>query len=93
MAAAPFVWSAVKLETAACAGQGKPVAGRFSRFQCKITFGDVNMSSPYRAELLAKVLPVGSGKLCIVAGPDGKAVKPTGDSAGVDIAAARACSA
>ena len=69
IAAAPFVWSEVKLETASCAGQGKPVAGRFSRFQCKITFGDVNMSSPYRAELLAKVLPVGTGKLCIVAGP------------------------
>lgn len=89
-AAAPFVWSEVRLQTATCAGQGKSVAGRFSRFQCTITFGDVNMSSPYGAELLVRVLPVGTGKLCVVAGPDGKAVKPTGGTAGVDIAVGRA---
>ncbi len=90
MAAAPFVWDEAKLQKVACVGQGKQVASRYSSFRCRISFGSIN-ATPYTADLVARVLPVGTGKLCVVQGADGMAVRPGGGSAGVRVADGRGC--
>lgn len=90
MAAAPFVWDEVELQTARCVGQGKAVARRYSRFRCAISFGSNNIQ-PYGAQVLIRVLPVGSGKLCVVATPDGKAQPHIEGTNGIQVADGRAC--
>ena len=91
LASAPFVWSEdVHLMTSTCLGTGKAAAGRYSRFACRISFGGTNVV-PYKATVVAKVLPVGTGKLCIPVGSDGMAVTSTGSSAGVRVATGKSC--
>jgi hypothetical protein len=49
---------------AQCTPQGKGVAGRFSRFTCVTKWGGSNGN--YTSTLTLRVLPLGSGKLCVV---------------------------
>ena len=50
--------------SARCTPQGRGVAGRYSRFVCDTRYGGSNGS--YTQPLSVRVLPVGSGKLCVV---------------------------
>jgi hypothetical protein len=50
--------------SARCTPKGRGVAGRYSRFTCDTRYGGSNGS--YTTMLSVRVLPVGSGKLCIV---------------------------
>ena len=51
--------------SAQCTGRGRGVAGRFSRFTCQTRWGslrtEINAST-----LTIRILPVGTGKLCVV---------------------------
>jgi hypothetical protein len=49
---------------AQCTPMGKGVAGRFSRFTCVTKWGGSNGN--YTSTLTLRVLPLGSGKLCVV---------------------------
>lgn len=89
VAAQPFVFDAARLLTAGCTGIGHPVKARYSRFRCQISFGDANSS--YAATVFTRVVPVGSGKLCVVATADGKAEPYTPGTAGLTVATGRVC--
>ena len=88
LAANPFIFSDTSLHGATCIGRGKARAGRYAQFQCEIEFA-------YRWPVLVRVLPIGSGKLCIptTLNTDGELVtlpyKP--GTAGVRVAPERAC--
>ncbi len=84
-AADPFVFSDIRLESSECTGTGKAVAGRYSRFQCKIT------TSAFWTLVLIKVLPVGSGKLCVMTYPDGRTIHPLTTKGGMPVVPERAC--
>jgi len=75
--------------TASCRGTGKGVAGRYSRFTCRARWGSSNGS--YESVLNLRVLPIGSGKLCVVTTPEGKAVPWTPGTQGLNILPSRAC--
>ena len=83
----PFMFHDIKgVESSTCVGRGRGRAGRFSAFQCEIT------TSLYKAPVLIRVLPVGSGKLCVVSTPEGNAVLPgITTKAAIMVAAGRAC--
>lgn len=59
-----------------CVGKGRGVAGRFSRFVCTTRWGNTNGS--YRSTLTVRILPRGTGKLCIVTAADGRALPAPG---------------
>lgn len=90
VATQPFVWQEVKLLGATCVGRGKVVAGRYTSFRCTIRFGSGNIV-PYGATVFTRILPVGSGKLCVVATPAGKAVPHEAGTLGITVAEGRAC--
>jgi hypothetical protein len=46
-----------------CTGQGRGVAGRFSRFTCETQW---RSEGTYTSTLTVRILPVGTGKLCVV---------------------------
>jgi hypothetical protein len=88
VAANPFVWGESYSKAATCVGRGHGMAGRFSAFRCNLEFGNVNTT--YQAPVRTRVLPFGSGKLCVVATPDGKAVPYTPGTGGITVAPGRA---
>ncbi len=59
LAANPFVFLDSRLRSATCTGVGRSRAGRYSQFQCEIEWG------PYSVLVLVRVLPIGSGRLCL----------------------------
>ena len=59
LAANPFVFLDSQLRSATCTGLGRSRAGRYSRFRCEIEWG------PYGVLVLVRVLPIGSGRLCL----------------------------
>lgn len=79
--AQPFVFDTATLESATCVGRKPSVAGRFSKFRCTIAFGS------YTAPVTIRILPVGSGKLCVVTAIDGY----TPGTLRVQVAPARRC--
>lgn len=88
-AASPFVWDTFRVKTAACTGTSKAVSGRYTRFRCQMSYGDAN--GTYAATVLTRVLAVGSGKLCVVANADGKALPHKEGTKGITVADGRAC--
>ncbi len=76
---------------ATCLGTGKSVAGRYSQFRCSALWANGN----YTATLTLRVLPRGTGKLCVVTvvGPGGDplAVPYKAGTPGTKIAPERAC--
>lgn len=67
-----------------CKGRGRGVAGRYSAFRCQIEFG-------YTATVMIRVLPFGSGRLCVVATADGKAQPHTPGTQGIQVVPGRSC--
>lgn len=55
-----------------CVGQGRGVAGRYSKFLCDAAIGSTNGS--YKTQMTIRIRPIGSGKLCVVTTPEFKAV-------------------
>jgi hypothetical protein len=82
-------------EYAFCYGRGGSVAGRFSAFRCHLGNGNPNYQI-FFTDILTRVLPVGSGRFCIVATPpasDGerKAVPYIAGTPGFNVPPSRAC--
>lgn len=90
-AASPIVGGDVGSDvlSARCTGQGRGVAGRFSRFTCQTQWGSSNGS--YTSILTIRILPIGTGKLCVVTTPEGQAVPHTPGTGGTRIKPERAC--
>lgn len=90
-AASPIVGGDVGSDvvSARCTGQGRGVAGRFSRFTCDTRWGGSNGS--YTSILTIRILPIGTGKLCVVTRPEGKAVPHPAGRQGTNIKPDRAC--
>lgn len=57
---------------ASCRGTGRGVAGRYSRFTCQARWGGPN--GGYDSLLTIRILAIGTGKLCVVTAPDGRAI-------------------
>jgi hypothetical protein len=66
-AATPIMGGEIGSEilSARCMGQGRGVAGRFSRFTCETRWGSLR-TQINASTLTIRILPVGSGKLCVV---------------------------
>jgi hypothetical protein len=80
--------------SARCVGKGRSVSARFSAFLCEARIGGSNGALIW--PVLIRVLPVGSGKICVVTGPDGlslprEPVRPGGIPGGYPVATGRAC--
>jgi hypothetical protein len=90
-AASPIVGGDVGSEvlSARCTGQGPGVAGRFSDFTCDTRWGSSNGS--YTSILTIRILPIGTGKLCVVTTPEGKAVPHPPGRQGTNIKPEWAC--
>lgn len=82
-----------KVMLAVCTGRGRGVAGRFSRFTCDTRYGGWN--GLFGAILTIRILPIGTGKLCVVTtiGARGVpvAVPYTPGTEGTRIVPGRAC--
>ena len=67
MAATPIIGGEAGSEvlSAQCTGLGRGVAGRFSRFTCETRWGS-SRTAIYTSTLTIRILPLGSGKLCVV---------------------------
>ena len=82
-----------KVMLADCTGRGRGVAGRFSRFTCDTRYGGWN--GLFGAILTIRILPIGTGKLCVVTtiGARGVpvAVPYTPGTEGTHIVPSRAC--
>ena len=67
-----------RLLWASCKGLGRGVPGRFSprfsRFTCRVGYGLAG--APRGITLTVRVRPIGTGKICVVAGSLGIGVKP-----------------
>jgi hypothetical protein len=61
--AAQPIYSASEVLSASCTPQGRGVAGRFSRFTCDTRWRG---EGTYTSVLTIRVLPIGTGKLCVV---------------------------
>jgi hypothetical protein len=66
-AATPIMGGEIGSEilSARCTGQGRGVAGRFSRFACGTRWGSLR-TEIHASTLSIRILSVGSGKLCVV---------------------------
>lgn len=74
-----------------CVGQGRGVARRFSAFKCTVL---VDSSQGEPISILMRVLPVGSGKLCVVSTTVNGVVMATPEPGGkprLIVAAGREC--
>jgi hypothetical protein len=67
-----------RLLWASCKGQGRGIAGsvsvRFSRFTCRVGYG--RPEAPSSITLTVRVVPVGTGKICVVPGSEPVSIKP-----------------
>jgi hypothetical protein len=90
-AARPIIGSEIgeDILSARCTGQGRGVAGRYTRFTCETRWGSSNGS--YTSTLTIRILPIGTGKLCVVTTPEGKAVPHPLGKQGTNIKPERAC--
>jgi hypothetical protein len=95
MASSPIVAGEIGSDvlSAHCTGQGRGVAGRFSRFTCATRWGGSNGS--YTSILTIRIRPIGTGKLCVVttigAAGDPVAVPYKPGTGGTGIKPERAC--
>ena len=67
MAATPIIGGEAGSDvlSAQCTGLGRGIAGRFSRFICETRWGS-SRTAIYTSTLTIRILPIGTGRLCIV---------------------------
>jgi hypothetical protein len=67
IAATPIIGGEVgsHVLSAQCTGLGRDAAGRFSRFTCETRWGS-SRTAIYTSTLTIRILPVRTGKLCVV---------------------------
>lgn len=86
VAAQPIAFDSYRLSSATCVGKSKGIAGRYSRFLCQVSY------STFTSPLLIRVLPVGTGKLCVVTAADGRSLpRDAKTPVGLLVVPARVC--